>query len=97
MACGGRDKLPLNSHRSPPVGVLSSGSSLVEPWDTSYLNAIVKLKWAQETVKSKQAEVKKAERGTRVQFQELKFCAPGGIVTASRIVDCARISRQSDW
>ncbi len=76
------------------VFVLSSSSILAEPWSPSCRNAIVKLERVQETVKAKQKEVKKAERGKRVRLEEAEICSSGGIITASRVVNCVRISRE---
>ncbi len=39
-------------------------------------------------------EVKKAERGERVQFQQAEVCKPGGIIVAGRVADCVRLSRE---
>ncbi len=47
----------------------------------------------QEAVRAKQVEVRKAERGKRVQFQQAEICKPGGIIIAGRVSDCVRLSR----
>jgi len=70
------------------------GSVFAEPWSTSCADAIGQVRRAQETVHAKQVEVQKAERGNRIRLEQAELCSSGGIVTANRVVNCVRLSRE---
>ena len=52
------------------------GHTFAEPWSPSGRDAIAHLERAQESVKAKQVEVRKAERGERVRFERAEICKP---------------------
>ncbi len=72
---------------------LYSSSALAEPWSPSCRDAIAHVRRAQETVRAKQVEVTKAERGERIRFERAEICRPGGIIIAGRVAECVRLSR----
>ncbi len=74
--------------------VICSSSSLAEPWSPSWADAIAHLHRAQETVKAKQVEVTKAERGETIRFERAEICRPGGSIVAGRVAECVRLSRE---
>ena len=81
------------------IGILTllvffGGPALAEPWSSSCADAIAHVRRAQETVKAKQVEVTKAERGERIRFERAEICKPGGIIVAGRVTECVRLSRQ---
>ena len=79
------------------VLVLCSGPALAEPWSPSCRDAIAHLRRAQESVKAKQVEVTKAERGERIRFERAEICQPGGIIVAGRGGRvCALLARRAD-
>ncbi len=73
--------------------ILSGGSALAEPWSPSCRDAIAHLRRAQETVRAKQVEVTKAERGDRIRFERAEIFRPGGFIIAGRVAECVRLSR----
>ena len=74
--------------------ILSSSSTLAEPWSPSCSDAIAQLRRVQETVKVKQREVTKAERGETIRFEQTEICKPGGVIYAGKVRRCVRLSRE---